>query len=88
MKAQTRICKSSYIDEYGNVTMTNFYVQLRKSFLGIKWWKSIQHPIGGISDVSYHTTTFPTYEDAFSFATKIQKGTKPCNWKETVINEF
>jgi hypothetical protein len=83
---QFRICKSTYIDKYGNPFNEYYYIQRKKSFLGIGYWTDIKHGVGGISVEWKETTRFDTYEDAYAYYMKISKGVKPDSWKDEVVS--
>jgi hypothetical protein len=76
---QFRICKSMYTDEYGNPRHKYYYIQRKKSFLGVKYWSDIKNTWG-------NTTHFDTFESAHACCTKMDKGVKPHSWKDEVVS--
>jgi len=85
--AQFRICKSMYIDKYGNLYNEYYYIQRKKSFLGIGYWSNVEHGVSGTKTVEWRETTrFNTYEEAYDYCMKISKGIKPDSWKDEVIS--
>jgi hypothetical protein len=84
--AQLRICKSTYIDKYGNPSNEYYYIQRKKSFLSFKYWSDIEHGVSGTSTEWEGTTHFDTYEDAYACCMKIDKGIKLDSWKDEVIS--
>jgi hypothetical protein len=81
-----RILKSTYYDEYGEEKNEYHYIQQRKSFLGIKYWKDITHTIGGMGGDYKQTTRFETYFDAYEFCVKLKSGMKVDGWKTETVN--
>jgi len=84
--AQFRICKSTYTDKYGNLYKEYYYIQRKKSFLGIGYWINVKHGVRFPSAEWKETTRFDTYEDAYDYYMKIIKGVKPDSWKDEVIS--
>ena len=83
---QFRICKSTYIDKYGNPFNEYYYIQRRKSFLGIKYWSTIMHGVSSMSHEWKGITQFKTYEEAYACYIKLDKGIKPDSWKDEVVS--
>jgi hypothetical protein len=85
---QYRIRKSTYYNEHGNEGHEYHYVQQLKSFLGIKYWKSIEHDDFGPSGITKVTTTFDNYFDAYEFVAKLRTGTKVNGCKDETVIEL
>jgi hypothetical protein len=82
---QYRIIKSTYYNEYGEDEREYHYIQKRKSFLGIKYWKNITHTICGMGDTYQNVTRFKSYFDAYEFCVKLKSGMKKDGWKEETV---
>ena len=81
--SQFRICRSTYINEYGDQVNEYYYIQRIKSFLGIKYWSTIKHEV----DIDWREITkFKTYDEAYIFHLKMSKGIKPDSWKDEVVS--
>jgi hypothetical protein len=82
---QYRIIKSTYYNEYGEDEKEYHYIQKRKSFLGIKYWKDIEHTLSGMGGEYKCTTRFNSYFDAYEFCVKLKSGIKKDGWKTETV---
>ena len=65
-----KIFESVYVNECGKQGTPYFWIQKRKTFLGIPYWKSIRHYDGG----GYTSITrFDSYDDALNFIQNVLK---------------
>jgi len=80
------ILKETYYDQYGEEKTVHYFIQTRKKFLGIRYWKRVSHDIGGMSGTYLTTTSFKSLEQAEQFAQRHICG--ECvyaGWKTKVI---
>jgi hypothetical protein len=82
---QYRIIKSTYYNEYGEEGNEYFYIQKHKSFLGIKYWKDVEHTLSGMGGDYKCTTRFNSYFDAYEFCVKLKTGMKKDGWKTETV---
>lgn len=66
-----RIIESVYVDHYGKESNKYYYIQTQKSFLGFKYWKTIEHTECGWGDCYKVTTEFKTHEDAVNYIKEV-----------------
>jgi len=64
-----KIFESVYVNECGKQGTPYFWIQKRKTFLGIPYWKSIRHYDGGYTSI----TRFDSYDDALNFIQNVLK---------------
>ena len=84
-----RIIEGIYKDEYGKEQRKVYYIQKRKSFLGIKWWRYQKHLECGWGDCYDVNTEFKTYEDANKFIqTHLCGRDFKEGWKYKIVSEF
>ena len=78
-----RIIESIFNDEYGKEKSKHYFVQKRKSFLGIKYWSNVTD-----NGVDYNITTqFKCHTDAYEFVkTVLCNQEKRNTWKNTIVN--
>jgi hypothetical protein len=82
-----RIIESIFNDEYGKEQSKHYFVQKRKSFLGIKYWSDIKHEVCGYGDCYNITTQFKCPADAYEFVTTVLCNQDKRNtWKNTIVN--
>jgi hypothetical protein len=65
-----RILKETYYDQYGEEKNSQYFIQTRKKFLGIRYWSSISHDVGSMSGTFSTTTYFSSVKQAEEFAEK------------------
>ena len=84
-----RIMESIYYDGYSKEKDKHYYIQKRKSFLGIKYWRDIKHEIrDGIWIVEVNTQ-FKSYEDAYEFIKTVLSPKKKRNGSsKMIVNEI
>jgi hypothetical protein len=81
--------ESIYYDEYGKEQDKHYYIQKRKSFLGIKYWSDIKHEVCGYGDCYNITTQFKSQTDAYNFVNTVLCPQKKKNsWENTIVNEI
>lgn len=65
-----KIFESVYVNDCGEQGTPYFWIQKRKTFLGIPYWESIRHYDGG----DYTSITrFDSYDDALNFIQNVLK---------------
>jgi hypothetical protein len=68
-----KIILNECIDEYDNITDSYYTVQIQKSFLWFKYWRTFKHTVSDM-DYSYkEVTKFKTIEDAREFISILEK---------------
>jgi hypothetical protein len=82
-----RILKDSYVDPYGRESNPYYWIQQKKSFLGISYWKAIKHMDCGWGDCYMVKTQFKTYENAAEHIQYVLcKGLKADKHKSVVVD--
>lgn len=81
-----RIIESSYCNEYGKEVTKHYYIEVRKSFLGIDYWCSIKHKTCDETGCFKVKTTFDTYEEAYRFIKDVLSlNKKKDTWVDKII---
>jgi hypothetical protein len=84
-----RIMESIYYDGYGKEKDKHYYIQKRKSFLGMKYWSDIKHEIRDGVWIVEVNTQFKSYEDAYEFVKIVLCPQKKTNsWENKIVNEI
>jgi hypothetical protein len=86
---QYKIIRQSHLDEYGVEGSISYYIREHKTFLGIPYWKSIQHEVCGYDGCHNVRTYFKSVEEAETFikeklCTKIGKN----KWVEKEVKQL
>jgi hypothetical protein len=81
-----RILEEKYYDQYGEVKDSHYIVQYRRSFLGIRYWKTVTHTIGDMNGTYSNTTYFRSITQAEEFAERHICGDRGYDgWKTKVV---
>lgn len=89
MENKYRIIENRWYDKFGDSHLSGYNVQHRKSFLGIKYWKTITHTTCGMGDCYDTPTNFNSVKDAEKFIKeKLCTGTPIDKHKSKVIGEY
>lgn len=89
MEKSYRIIENKYFDAYGVEHFLGYNVQRRKSFLGIKYWKTYTKTVCGYGDCSDEPIKFNKLENAEAFVKeKLCTGTPIDKYKSKVIGEY
>jgi hypothetical protein len=81
-----RIRKTTSYNNIGNIERISYYVQKRKSILGIKYWKTITHETLGLNGMVSVPTSFGNYDDAYKFCDRLKKGSRINSTKDEVVS--
>jgi hypothetical protein len=85
-KKEFRIRRTITYNEIGSVIDISYYVQQRKSILGIKYWKTITHQTIGLNGLVSVPTRFHSYEDAYKFCDRLRRGNRINSTKDEVYS--
>jgi hypothetical protein len=66
-----RILRTAYNDPYGREQNPYYWIEEKKSFLGIEYWKAIKHTECGWGDCYRAITQFKTEENAREHIQKV-----------------
>jgi hypothetical protein len=84
-----RIVEGIYNNEYGEEKHKIFYIEIQRSFLGIKYWSSVKHKECGWGDVYNTRTEFKTHSEAHDFILNVHCGNENRDgWKYKVVSQF
>lgn len=89
MEKKYRIIENKYFDSYGVEHSLGYNVQMRKSFLGITYWKTYKKAVCGYDGIDYEPIQFNKLEKAEEFIKeKLCTGTPRDKHKTKVIGEY
>jgi hypothetical protein len=89
MNKQYKIFRQSYWDEYGVESSVSYYIREYRTFLGIPYWKTIKHKVGGIGGSYYTKTIFRTIEIAETFVKEnLCPSMGRSEWVETEVKQL
>jgi hypothetical protein len=86
-RLELRIRKITRYDKHGKVEYMVYYVQRKKSILGIGYWKAITHLEGSFADTWKTRTEFLDFDKAKQFCQRLQDGVR-ANSKTDYVVEY